>query len=219
MNRAAHTSNLYGNLLGSFSKYAQAAEAQVHTARSQDAASIAASIAASPRGESSEGTARICCASALRREYPAIYERLHTDFGVAVAEEIAAEVIEAAEQTAGREALASALTGVVGIVMPVAGVAETGSVVLADDSLSLRLLSMLAEVSVAILPVSAILPSLDEAAELLERLGEEGHRYISLVTGPSRTADIERVLTIGVQGPKAFHIIVLLDEGASGTES
>jgi L-lactate dehydrogenase complex protein LldG len=31
---------------------------------------------------------------------------------------------------------------------------------------------------------------------------------VSLVTGPSRTADIERVLTIGVQGPKALHIVL-----------
>ena len=32
---------------------------------------------------------------------------------------------------------------------------------------------------------------------------------LSLVTGPSRTADIERVLTIGVQGPKVLHVLVL----------
>jgi L-lactate dehydrogenase complex protein LldG len=89
------------------------------------------------------------------------------------------------------------------------GIAETGSIVLADDGLAPRLLSMLADVCVALLPASAIVPGLDEAGTLLAGLERAGHRYISLVTGPSRTADIERVLTIGVQGPKALHIIVI----------
>ena len=64
------------------------------------------------------------------------------------------------------------------------------------------------------LPAAAIRPGLNEAAALLRELERAGHRYVSLVTGPSRTADIERVLTIGVQGPKALHIIVLIAEGA-----
>jgi len=46
-----------------------------------------------------------------------------------------------------------------------------------------------------------------------------GHRYISFVTGPSRTADIERVLTIGVQGPKALHIILIATEGSAPHDS
>ena len=33
--------------------------------------------------------------------------------------------------------------------------------------------------------------------------------YLTLTTGPSRTADIERVLTIGVQGPRAVHLVVV----------
>jgi L-lactate dehydrogenase complex protein LldG len=37
-------------------------------------------------------------------------------------------------------------------------------------------------------------------------------RYVSLVTGASRTSDIERVLTIGVHGPRAVHVLVLADE-------
>jgi len=64
-------------------------------------------------------------------------------------------------------------------------------------------------VCVVLLPATAIVPSLDEVAPLLAELDQAGHRYISLVTGPSRTADIERVLTIGVQGPKALQIIIL----------
>jgi L-lactate dehydrogenase complex protein LldG len=53
---------------------------------------------------------------------------------------------------------------------------------------------------------------LEDAGKLLQQLtktGPDQRHYISLVTGPSRTADIERTLTIGVQGPKALCVIVV----------
>ena len=46
---------------------------------------------------------------------------------------------------------------------------------------------------------------------VLERLRPDQLNYISFITGPSRTADIERVLTIGVHGPERL-IVVLVDE-------
>ncbi|HKF35783.1 MAG TPA: LUD domain-containing protein, partial [Ktedonobacteraceae bacterium] len=57
-----------------------------------------------------------------------------------------------------------------------------------------------------------LLPMLEDAANLIQQLtmaSPDQRRYISLVTGPSRTADIERTLTIGVQGPKALCVIVV----------
>jgi L-lactate dehydrogenase complex protein LldG len=46
---------------------------------------------------------------------------------------------------------------------------------------------------------------------LFLRLNPRRSGYISLITGPSRTADIERVLTIGVHGPKRL-VVVFVDE-------
>jgi L-lactate dehydrogenase complex protein LldG len=186
-------------MLGTFSLYAKAAGAEVFIcAGDADAATAIARIA--------NGSLR--CTSGVWDSYPGICRALESmGLDVAVAEEIA-------EKEPERSALAAALAGGVGIVQARGAVAETGSLVLADDGLAPRLLSMLADVCIALLPASGIVPSLDEAGTLLAELERAGQRYVSLITGPSRTADIERLLTIGVQGPKALHIIILTEEGA-----
>lgn len=142
------------------------------------------------------------CTAAVRRSYPELYQALaDAGYRPIVVEEIA-------DTLPDRSALAAALASGTGLIVAHAGIAETGSLLLADDALAPRLLGMLADVCVALLAAPAILPSLDDAGKLLAHLEREGHRYLSLVTGPSRTADIERVLTIGVQGPKALHILL-----------
>lgn len=113
-----------------------------------------------------------------------------------------------------RSDVAVRLSGGTAVVFAHAGVAETGSIMLADDAMAPRLASMLADVCVAVLPATSIVRDLDQAGLLIGELDRAGHRYVSLVTGPSRTADIERVLTIGVQGPKMLHVIVLTGEAS-----
>jgi L-lactate dehydrogenase complex protein LldG len=91
-------------------------------------------------------------------------------------------------------------------------IAETGSVMLADNSLEARVVSMLTLTHFVLVRAETLYPMLDEAGQALQRLtkpGPEQKHYISLVTGPSRTADIERTLTIGVQGPKALCVIIV----------
>jgi L-lactate dehydrogenase complex protein LldG len=127
-----------------------------------------------------------------------------------IAEHIAAEAEQANPNSAIRTPqsnVAAALAGDIGIVLAVAGVAETGSVLCADETLPARLLGMLADSVFVLLPIESIVPSLDEMGDILSGRVGEGARYLSMVTGPSRTADIERVLTIGVQGPKVLHIL------------
>ena len=52
-------------------------------------------------------------------------------------------------------------------------------------------------------------------AEGLQAFDPRSARYLAAITGPSRTADIERVLTIGVHGPKEI-IVFLVDDSKSG---
>ena len=56
---------------------------------------------------------------------------------------------------------------------------------------------------------------LDCKKALFERIKPRNSRYIAFITGPSRTADIERVLTIGVHGPERL-IIIFVDELGGG---
>jgi len=91
-------------------------------------------------------------------------------------------------------------------------IAETGSVLLAENSLEARVVGMLTLTHFVLVRQERLLPMLEDAANLIQQLtmaSPDQRRYISLVTGPSRTADIERTLTIGVQGPKALCVIVV----------
>ncbi|MBI4230117.1 MAG: LUD domain-containing protein [Planctomycetes bacterium] len=90
-------------------------------------------------------------------------------------------------------------------------VADTGSVLLADPAGGSS--PDLAEVCVCLVDVSSIVGTLDDT---LRFLGEEAaaKRLPAdpvLVTGPSRTGDIEHVLTVGVHGPKALHLLLVSD--------
>ena len=100
--------------------------------------------------------------------------------------------------------------GTVGVVRAVKGIAQTGTCVVVADDEETRLKTMLPEVSVIVLRAADIVPNLaDTAAFLRERQSDGRVSYTSFITGPSRTADIERVSAIGVHGPLDLHIILL----------
>lgn len=87
-------------------------------------------------------------------------------------------------------------------------VAETASVVLAEETLEDRGIGLLVKVQLVVCPTEALVPSLDQAGPALRDLAlRPGGAYTTLVTGPSRTADIERVLTVGVQGPARLAVL------------
>lgn len=90
-------------------------------------------------------------------------------------------------------------------------IAETGSVVVDSSNENLRLATCLAEKLFVILPLSKLVASMHDVAEFLEERTSGMGGYVAFITGASRTADIERVLTVGVHGPKEMTVIILND--------
>jgi L-lactate dehydrogenase complex protein LldG len=87
-------------------------------------------------------------------------------------------------------------------------IANTGTLVQDAAAVEKRLASTLPSIHIAIVDTKKILPDLPA---IFAKVTPSMTNYISLITGPSRTADIERVLTIGVHGPERL-VIVFVDE-------
>ncbi len=97
----------------------------------------------------------------------------------------------------------------IGFTMADLGIAETGTLVIDSGSEEVRLATMISEIHVAVLPISRLRrDALTAEAELREFM-QKPAGYLAFITGASRTADIERVLAIGVHGPLELHVLMM----------
>ena len=124
------------------------------------------------------------------------------------------------DEAGGREAMRqAALDAQLGITGVDYAIAETGSVVLLPSPRMSRLTSLLPPVHLAIVRPREVLGTLDDLF-LLRRLDfyERGVMapYLNFITGPSRTADIEQQIVIGVHGPGEVHMLIWDDKQAAG---
>jgi L-lactate dehydrogenase complex protein LldG len=92
------------------------------------------------------------------------------------------------------------------------GIAGTGTLVQDAAAVERRLVSTLPLIHIAIVGTDSLVGDLPA---LIGKIHPQQSNYISFITGPSRTADIERVLTIGVHGPERLIIVVVDDLGAA----
>ncbi len=89
-------------------------------------------------------------------------------------------------------------------------IATTGTVVLESTDEAVRISSTLPEKHFVLLDPGKIVADGQTAVPLLRRFHETLPKaYLAYITGPSRTADIERVLTIGVHGPRELHVLLM----------
>ena len=102
----------------------------------------------------------------------------------------------------------SAATARFGISQMEWALADTGSLAQNSTAIEQRLVSSLSSIHIALVPTSGLLPDMPS---LLFQVHPKDCAYLSMITGPSRTADIERVLTIGVHGPERL-VIIFVDE-------
>jgi L-lactate dehydrogenase complex protein LldG len=105
-----------------------------------------------------------------------------------------------------------------GVSQALYGLADTGSVVLAASPEEPRARSLLPFVHVSLLEESRILPGL---AELFEAVGADLPSALAIVTGPSRSADIDQHLVVGVHGPGEVHVVLTAssEQAVSGGQS
>jgi L-lactate dehydrogenase complex protein LldG len=108
--------------------------------------------------------------------------------------------------------LRSQLAGIdIGFTYADLGIAETGTIVINCPGEELRLATMICEYHVCVVPTSKIVADAFAAEKQLLHYMGHGPNYTAFITGPSRTADIERVLAIGVHGPLELHLLLLED--------
>lgn len=97
----------------------------------------------------------------------------------------------------------------VGVTLAVAGVAETGTLVLASGPERPTLLAYLPETSVVVVAADWIEASYEDAWESIRAMPGGVPRSVNFVTGPSRTADIAQQLELGAHGPKRLLVLIV----------
>lgn len=135
-----------------------------------------------------------------------------TDLGAALAEawqQDAAGLPELVAYSEPAESLKERIFAVDAAVTTAAGaVADTGALILRPTRAEPRLMSLVPPVHIAILAADAIHASLSEAMQA-GRWAEDMPTNLLLISGPSKTADIELILAFGVHGPKELVVLIL----------
>lgn len=98
----------------------------------------------------------------------------------------------------------------IGITLGEFGVGETGSICVDNYAYEVRIASMLPLINIIFMPKNYIVNNMQDAFDVLAKVFWKG--YSGFVTGPSRTSDIERVLTLGVHGPSRVILFAIEDD-------
>jgi hypothetical protein len=115
-------------------------------------------------------------------------------------------LLEQAGVRVGPPDRARAAAADLGVTGAVAAIAATGSVVVDADRAGGRATSLLPRVHLCVLDRADLVAG---TADLLRRPPRPLPAHRVLITGPSRTGDIEQILTLGAHGPVALHVVVV----------
>src|SRR5690606_37598699 len=127
-----------------------------------------------------------------------------SDAGLARHDHTSLAQLPAAEQ---REIILAAGMGLTSVEL---AIAETGTLLMWSRPGQERVASLVPPVHVALVDQAQLVPDLFDAFAVLEQRGLENlPSNLALITGPSKTGDIELQLTTGVHGPKHWHVIVI----------
>ena len=102
-----------------------------------------------------------------------------------------------------------------------AGIAETGTLMLPGTAVRPTTLNLLADTAIVVLRATRVVGAYEDAWDLLRRENADAltggfmPRNVMLVTGPSRSADIEQTLELGAHGPRRLHVVLIEDDPAA----
>ncbi len=99
----------------------------------------------------------------------------------------------------------------VGLTTAFAGIAETGTLMLLSDTDHPTTLAFLPETSIVALPASRVLRAYEDGLRLMREEHRALPRSINLITGPSRSGDIEQTIQLGAHGPKRLLVVLVGD--------
>jgi len=103
-----------------------------------------------------------------------------------------------------------------------AAIAETGTLMLPSSKQRPTTINLLPDTAIAILRASRVVGPYEEAWDLLRADCPDGGfmpRNVMLVTGPSRSADIEQTLELGAHGPRRLHVVLIEDDPEARPEA
>ncbi len=145
-------------------------------------------------------------------------QNLPSEFAMAPHPELQALPWEARPLLRRREGRAEA-SDLVTVQHGYAGIAETGTLMLPGGPQRPATLNLLADTAIVVLRASRVVGAYEEAFDLLraELVPANGilPRNVMLVTGPSRSADIESTLELGAHGPRRLHVVLVDDDAAA----
>ncbi len=102
-----------------------------------------------------------------------------------------------------------------------AGIAETGTLMLPGTAVRPTTLNLLADTAIVVLRTTRVVGAYEDAWDLLRQENADAltggfmPRNVMLVTGPSRSADIEQTLELGAHGPRRLHVVLIEDDPAA----
>jgi len=109
-------------------------------------------------------------------------------------------------QIEGRPATGDDKLGVTG---SYCAIAETGTLMLLSGAATFPTTSLLPDTHIALVRRSRVVRSIEDGWDLLRREHGSLPRQVAFVSGPSRTADIEMTLVLGIHGPYRVHIVLV----------
>ncbi|RTE66033.1 hypothetical protein EH243_10160 [Amphritea opalescens] len=116
------------------------------------------------------------------------------------------------EQQIGRNERVAQVGDIASLTCSFTGIAETGTLMLHSSAQSPTTLNFLPDNHLVVLHRSAIVGCYEEAwKKLRQTFGETLPRTVNMITGPSRSADIEQTLQMGAHGPKTLIILFIKD--------